>query len=913
LKPYIVLALDTSGSMDEATGSGPPVCGGADTKLNHARCAITRIVNSYGDIVFAFGRFRTVMGGTTTAATFPTGCCLAGPDDAANGSCAAGAACRNSSNGVSNDWFEMLSALVDGGNQSAAKWTNLTGNTCNAVGSDPEVWDASGNTPLEGTLKGVKQYWLGQQETDYTVWPAASAGFSPISNDPTANAFLGPAGCNSSATCTTNCCTSQCRPYIVILLTDGAETCGGTPQNAAASLLTTSFNNKRYKIQTKPIGFGISPGDAQIEAIAHSGGATDLPGQNEGYYATDEAGVELAISSILAGAVRFETCNGLDDDCDGSVDEGFNLGAACDNGKQGVCRTTGDTVCSADGTGVTCNAPAGPNGTAEICNGLDDDCDGKIDEGLTGCVCNPTAELCNNMDDDCDGNIDEGITRSCGTGTCLGTETCVAGAFVGCTAQSPTTEICNGLDDDCDGVVDGFTQGCSNLVTPGGPATDNPGTTAACMAEGPACVCHPGQETCPAGGDGHFGACLGEVGPSPEICDGLDNDCDGIIDEDTGGADCSSNCGIGQTVCQNGTIVCNSVVATSDDTCNGVDDDCDGLIDEDWVCPDLDHDGNCDPCTDGGLICNGVNQCVGGQVICTGNPVVQESCNCLDDDCDGQVDEGNLCPSGSTCTNCQCAFPCGSGEFPCPLGKACVAGYCVADPCYNVTCPAVNGNVQQCVANGNAPMCVDTCSIVSASCGADEVCVGSTGTCQPNNCTTFPDMCAANQVCVNGTCITNLCLNVTCPTGQYCEAGNCVQSCADVICPDGQRCRLGACETDPCGHPCPYGQACNDASGQCESDPCAAVICPAGQWCDPNHEGACEDDPCVGTSCPDSSQVCKGGTCYNPDQFLPDAAGEAHVTTGGGGGCDSGGGGAGLALLLGLAPLARRRRSGGAS
>ena len=38
----------------------------------------------------------------------------------------------------------------------------------------------------------------------------------------------------------------------------------------------------------------------------------------------------------------------------------------------------------------------------EICNGLDDDCDGKIDEGLTGCVCNPQAELCDGLDQNCD-------------------------------------------------------------------------------------------------------------------------------------------------------------------------------------------------------------------------------------------------------------------------------------------------------------------------------------------------------------------------------------------------------------------------------------------------------------------------------------------------------------------------------
>src|SRR5688572_25214465 len=71
LKPYVVMMLDTSGSMvsgtGSVTGSGPPSCGGIDNRLNHARCAINRIVNSYGDMVFALGRFRSTMSGTVGA------------------------------------------------------------------------------------------------------------------------------------------------------------------------------------------------------------------------------------------------------------------------------------------------------------------------------------------------------------------------------------------------------------------------------------------------------------------------------------------------------------------------------------------------------------------------------------------------------------------------------------------------------------------------------------------------------------------------------------------------------------------------------------------------------------------------------------------------------------------------------
>ena len=905
LKPYVVFAFDTSGSMGSSTGSGSPSCGGADTRLNHARCAITRIVDSYGDMVFALGRFRSTMGGTTTAATFPTGCTLTGP----------GSSCT-----TSDDNFELLAPLVDGSNQAASAWTNLTGNTCTAVGTDPEIWRATGNTPIEGTLRGAKDYWQGLQSTTQTIWPSNLPGFAPIANDPTKTAFL-PGGCDSSPTCTTNCCATQCRPYIVIMMTDGDETCGGTTgptgtiAAAASSLLTTDVGGRRYRVLTKPIGFGIAAPNTNIENLAHAGGAADVPTANEGFYASDETGLQLAISSILDDAIRTEACNNLDDDCDSLIDEDFpTKGGACDNGKLGVCRRTGNLVCKADGTGLSCNAAVGPNGSAEICNNLDDNCNGLVDEGLTGCSCSPQGEQCNNADDDCDTRIDEGLTRPCGTGTCQGVESCAAGAFGGCTAQTPTTEICNGLDDNCDGVRDGFILGCSAMppLPPENFAIDDPRNNPGDPSNSPIPenICHPGTKACPAnvGPPNSFGTCLGEQQPRTEICNGLDDNCNNVIDEGTGGADCSSSCGIGTTVCLNGVITCNAVPATNDDTCDGNDDDCDGNIDEDYVC---DTPPNC-PCTAAGQ-CNAVQSCVNGAVVCQGDTIAAESCDCNDNDCDGNTDEGALCAGGATCTNCQCAFPCSTEEIQCALGKVCKDNFCIADPCFGVVCGPVNGNAQVCQVNaqGNDHACVDACSVTNC---APLICLPATGECAPDDCRTFPDRCAANQNCVvDGTgvasCVTNPCQGINCPTDQYCVAGECHGTCVDVDCPTGQRCRLGVCESDPCGHPCPFGLACNDSTGVCITDGCPNKDCPQGQWCNPNHDGGtCEPDPCVGTSCPNPGEVCRGGSCFNPQDFLPDAGAETHVTTGGGGGCSTTGSGAGL--LVGLALLLRRRKGG---
>src|SRR5205814_9541634 len=103
---------------------------------------------------------------------------------------------------------------------------------------------------------------------------------------------------------------------------------------------------------------------------------------------------------------------------------------------------------------------------AEACNGVDDDCNGFIDEGGVCGGCVPQPEVCNGLDDNCNGTVDEGLTRPCGSsvGVCTpGTQTCTGapgGVWSTCTGMTPTTEVCNGLDDDCDGVVDGETQNC---------------------------------------------------------------------------------------------------------------------------------------------------------------------------------------------------------------------------------------------------------------------------------------------------------------------------------------------------------------------------------------------------------------------------------------------------------------------
>ncbi|MEM6291922.1 MAG: MopE-related protein [Myxococcota bacterium] len=131
-----------------------------------------------------------------------------------------------------------------------------------------------------------------------------------------------------------------------------------------------------------------------------------------------------------------DLCNNVDDDCDGIVDNGFEReGALCFlQGAQGVCRTQGRWRCSEDGTQSTCDAPI-VKPTAETCNGLDDDCDGEIDEDAV-----PEDRL------------------ACTTGKAgvcnAGTNKCVQGTVRCVQDVQPGAEICNGLDDNCNNTVD---------------------------------------------------------------------------------------------------------------------------------------------------------------------------------------------------------------------------------------------------------------------------------------------------------------------------------------------------------------------------------------------------------------------------------------------------------------------------
>jgi hypothetical protein len=443
-------------------------------------------------------------------------------------------------------------------------------------------------------------------------------------------------------------------------------------------------------------------------------------------YTEDGTDCDDALSDVNPGAT--EQCNSIDDDCDGEVDEsGDDLRTFYVDADGDGYGDDGDSIESCadvDGyalEGGDCDdddAAFNP-GADEYCDEIDHDCDGETrdadsldalewyadtdgdaygdpDSVVTACdpapgylsdsgdcddtdaAVNPDAEeVCDEADNNCDGEIDEGVSTtfygdSDGDGHGGWTTTAEAcevpdGYFIDatdCNDEDAATypgadEICDGADNNCDDVVD---EGVTTVYYADVDA-DGYGDALSTMD---ACELPDGYASDATDCDD------AEAATNPgaaEVCDGADNDCDGVTDEgvmttyyldadgDGHGTEvasteaCEAPDGYAST-----TDDCNDADAaispSAAEVCNGWDDDCDGLVDDEdtldgesivWY-TDGDGDGYGDPAGETATSCAGAAGMVADNTDCndadaTVSPGSDELCNSIDDDCDGEIDE----------------------------------------------------------------------------------------------------------------------------------------------------------------------------------------------------------------------------------------------------------------------------------
>ena len=479
-----------------------------------------------------------------------------------------------------------------------------------------------------------------------------------------------------------------------------------------------------------------------------------------------------------------EVCNGSDDNCDGKTDEGF-----CFDGNP-----CSDDVCTADGI---CTHPDNvlPCDDGNACSKGDTCAAGQCSPGTgSGCdddlVC--TKDSCDAVAGACvntllTGGCEDG--NACTLGDLCDSGNCVSGQPLACDDKNPCT------NDSCDPKV-----GCLNLAN------------AATCSDGDACTT---GDACA------LGSCKG--GAAKDCSDG--SDCtldlckDGQCTQLPVEATCSDdNACTEADLCKNGTCIgknkdCKDNNPCTDDTCAAG--ACvNKLVPDKTVCDDS------NACTLGD-ICDHDGLCVGLDKNCDdSNPCTLDKCQVTDGQCQHEPTQGQPCDDGNACT----------------LGDACLNGNCASggpkvcsdgNPCTNDSCDPGNGT---CAFVANADPCTDNnpCTLIDTCAGSQCISGKAKDCADGNNCTL--DTCdTATGACANP----NTVAGISCEDGALCTQGD---ACKDGACTPG---KAISCDD---GNPCTK-DACNPATGKCASVDDDGKLCSDGNPC--TDSDACQTGKCL--------------------------------------------------------------------
>ena len=442
---------------------------------------------------------------------------------------------------------------------------------------------------------------------------------------------------------------SDCDDTIASVHPGATEFCNGRDDDCNGEVDVDAVDMRIYYLDGDADGYG----DPEV--------ATEACRAPEGY-ATKNTDCDDAEAGVYPGSE--EVCDGVDQDCDGEIDD------RASDFVTWYADLDGDGHGSADVVAEACEAP-------EHTAALDDDCDDTEAARFPG-----NEEVCDGLDNDCDTRVDldvvdmpvwyrdndgDGYGReSSATTACTPPEGWVADA-TDCndnraSVHPDAADACNAVDDDCDGAIDEDVAWTAWFADEDG---DGFGDAEAAVS---ACELPDGYVADNTDCDDH----RAESFPAAaELCDGRDNDCDGTVDDEDavawvdwyydGDNDGYGDVALSTSACRQprGYVAeatdCDDVDETTHpgavEPCDGLDNDCDGTIDEvdpgattEWY-TDADRDGHGDPAApiasciplpgivEFGDDCDDTDERV--------SPEADELCNTLDDDCDGETDEAD--------------------------------------------------------------------------------------------------------------------------------------------------------------------------------------------------------------------------------------------------------------------------------